>query len=412
MANIVISRIQNRRGRRENLPQPLLPAEVALTSDTSQAWIGQDPSLAVPSINVYSDRLESTAQTVADVNILETRFDENMTVTVFNTLVAELEVAGGVTLVADDILWDDTYRGVIESITGTIVAGTGYTTGDIVTAISATGSGFSATIVDDGGGGIQSVTITSGGSNYRQPNTTFSVATGTGGSVALAVDGSDIYGSSVHIAANPTIDSGNTVSNIGTTIDGLSVTITNRLMTTTPHNAFGAASGNTFVSGSLIVDNHIEAANVVTLMNRVNSTTPGENTGLVYTNLNIELTTNVNEPTTFQVAASDLVTALAIGTNKGYFRMPRSMEVSEVRASLISASTAGAVTIDINQNAVSILSTLLTIDQDEKTSVTAAVTAVLTSDPVVLADDDEITVDIDGAGSGALGLIVTLIGLA
>jgi hypothetical protein len=75
MANIVISRIQHRRGRRENLPQPLLPAEVALTSDTNQAWIGQDPTLAVASINVYSDKLEATAQSIVDNNVLETRFD-------------------------------------------------------------------------------------------------------------------------------------------------------------------------------------------------------------------------------------------------------------------------------------------------------------------------------------------------
>ena len=287
MANIVISRIQHRRGRRENLPQPLLPAEVALTSDTNQAWIGQDPTLAASTINVYADKLEATAQTIVDVNVLETRFDENMTITVFNTLVAELEVAGGVTLVADDILWDDTYRGTIETISfsGT---GVGYTTGDNITAISATGSGFVGTITA-AAGDVTGVTITSGGINFRSANTTFSIA-GGGSGVTLSVAVTDIYGSTVHIAANPTIDAGNTIANIGTTIDGLSATITNRLMATTPHNAFGAASGNTFASSSLVVDNHTEAANVVALMNRVNGTTPGEVTGLVHTNLNIQLT--------------------------------------------------------------------------------------------------------------------------
>ena len=296
MANIVISRIQHRRGRRENLPQPLLPAEVALTSDTGQAWIGQDPALAVPSINVYDDKLEATAQTIVDVNILETRFDENMTITVFNTLVSELEVAGGVTLVEADILWDDTYRGTIETIT-VAVAGTGYTTGDAVTAISSTGSGFIGTIVDDGGGGIDSVTITNGGTNYRSANTTFSIAGGTGGSLTVAV--TDIYGSTVHTATNPIIDVGNTIANVSTTIDGLSTAVTDRLMGELPtptgaNIAFGAASGNTFTSNSLIVDNHTEAENVVALMNRVNGTTPGEVTGLVFTNLNIEITGGTN----------------------------------------------------------------------------------------------------------------------
>jgi len=286
MANIVISRIQHRRGRRENLPQPLLPAEVALTSDTNQAWIGQDPTLAASTINVYADKLESTAQTIVDVNVLETRFDENMTITVFNTLVAELEVAGGVTLVADDILWDDTYRGAIETMS--FVGGTaGATTGDVITAISATGSGFAGTITATAGV-IDGVVITSGGTNFRSANTTFSIAGGTDGSVSVAA--TDIYGSTVHIATNPVIDAGNTIANVGTTIDGLSATITNRLMATTPHLAFGAASGNTFASSSLVVDNHTEAANVVALMNRVNGTTPGEVTGLVHTNLNIQLT--------------------------------------------------------------------------------------------------------------------------
>lgn len=287
MSNIVISRIQHRRGRRENLPQPLLPAEVALTSDTGQAWMGQDPALAVPSINVYSDKLETTAQTIVDANIAETQFDEDFTITIFNTLVAELEADGTTTLVADDILWDSTFRGVIISIT-VDNAGSNYMTGDAVTAVSATGSGFVGTVVDDGGGGIQSITITSGGINYLSTNTTFTLPTAggrTGGVLSIAA--SDVYGSTVHIAANPSIDAGNTIANITSVIAGLSATITNRLIGT-------AAFGGTFASESRLANNHTEAANVVSLINRVNSTSPGEITGLVYTNLNIQVTGGTN----------------------------------------------------------------------------------------------------------------------
>lgn len=287
MSNIVISRIQHRRGRRENLPQPLLPAEVALTSDTSQAWIGQDPALAVPSINVYSDKLESTAQTIVDNNITESQFDENFTITIFNTLVAELEVDGSTTLVADDILWDDTYRGTIVSITSD-GAGSGYNVGDAITAVSATGSGFIGSVLTTTGGpgtSIATVTITSGGINYRSTNTTFVIAGGSGCTLSVAV--TDIYGSTVHIAANLTIDAGNTIANITSVIAGLSATITNRLIGT-------AAFGGTFASSSRLANNHIEAANVVFLINRINSTTPGEITGLVYTNLNIEITGGTN----------------------------------------------------------------------------------------------------------------------
>ena len=87
--------------------------------------------------------------------------------------------------------------------------------------------------------------------------------------------------------------------------------------------------------------------------------------------------------------------------------MPRAIQNLTVRASLLTASTSGAVTVDINKNGSTILSTKLTIDQDEKTSVTAATAAVLTS--ATAAADDEITIDIDGAGTGAKGLIVTLL---
>ena len=55
-------------------------------------------------------------------------------------------------------------------------------------------------------------------------------------------------------------------------------------------------------------------------------------------------------------------------------------------------------------------STVLTIDANEKTSTTAAIPAVLTSTPLSVADDDEFTVDIDVAGTGAIGLKILLLG--
>jgi len=73
-------------------------------------------------------------------------------------------------------------------------------------------------------------------------------------------------------------------------------------------------------------------------------------------------------------------------------------------------STAGSTltTVDINDSGTSVLSTKLTIDASEKTSTTGAAAAVISD--TALADDAEITVDIDGAGTGAKGLKVTLIG--
>lgn len=107
-------------------------------------------------------------------------------------------------------------------------------------------------------------------------------------------------------------------------------------------------------------------------------------------------------------AVSDEITAITVGTAKITFRMPFAMTLNGVRASLTTVSSSGLVTVDINKNGVTILSTKLTIDANEKTSQTAATAAVISSS--ALADDDEITIDIDGAGTGAIGLKVTLIG--
>jgi hypothetical protein len=82
--------------------------------------------------------------------------------------------------------------------------------------------------------------------------------------------------------------------------------------------------------------------------------------------------------------------------------------LTAVRASVFVASSSGGITIDINKNGGSVLSTLLTIDVSTTTSEAAAVPAVISDSAI--ADDDIITIDIDGAGNNAEGLVVTLIG--
>lgn len=110
------------------------------------------------------------------------------------------------------------------------------------------------------------------------------------------------------------------------------------------------------------------------------------------------------------VAASDESTALTAGTAKITFRMPRAVTLTAVRASLTTAQASGSIfTVDINEGGVSILSTKLTIDNTEKTSTTAATPPVISD--ANLADDAEMTIDIDQIGNGtATGLKVTLIG--
>ncbi len=94
---------------------------------------------------------------------------------------------------------------------------------------------------------------------------------------------------------------------------------------------------------------------------------------------------------------------ITTGTAKKTWRLP-ACTVQEVRASLTTASSSGVVTVDINEGGTTILSTKLTIDANEKTSETAATAAVISD--ATIADDAEMTIDIDGAGTGAVGLKV------
>ena len=107
------------------------------------------------------------------------------------------------------------------------------------------------------------------------------------------------------------------------------------------------------------------------------------------------------------IALSDETTAITTGLAKVTFRIPYAMTLYQLpRASLATASTSGIPEVDINKNGTTIFSTRLTIDANEKTSVTAATPAVLST--TTFADDDEVTFDIDVAGTGAKGLKVTL----
>lgn len=118
-------------------------------------------------------------------------------------------------------------------------------------------------------------------------------------------------------------------------------------------------------------------------------------------------------PVQYILDVGDETTAITTGTAKKTFRMPHAMTLTSVRGSLTTAQAAngggGTFTVDINEAGVSVLSTKLTLDNTEKTSTTAAVPAVISDSS--LADDAEITIDVDQVGDGsAAGLKVYLIG--
>lgn len=113
-------------------------------------------------------------------------------------------------------------------------------------------------------------------------------------------------------------------------------------------------------------------------------------------------------PVSLVVALSDETTAITTGNAKVTLRAPYAFTLTGVKASLTTASSSGTPTVDINEGGVSVLSTLLTIDANETTSTTAATPAVISDSAI--ADDAELTFDIDVAGTGAKGLKVYLTG--
>ena len=103
----------------------------------------------------------------------------------------------------------------------------------------------------------------------------------------------------------------------------------------------------------------------------------------------------------FVIAASDEATDLATGTNKVYFRMPYAGTLLAVKATVNTAPTGSTLICDINKAGTSVLGTKLSIDASEKTSDTAASAATITDS--ALANDAEITIDIDQVGSTVAG---------
>lgn len=122
---------------------------------------------------------------------------------------------------------------------------------------------------------------------------------------------------------------------------------------------------------------------------------------------------SIKESVALVVGVGDETTAISAGSNKRRFRAPFAFTITEARASLASAQSSGTVvTVDVNQGGNSIFSTVLTIDNNEVTSTTAATPSVLNSSYVSVADDALIAIDIDACdgSTAAAGLKIALIG--
>ena len=111
--------------------------------------------------------------------------------------------------------------------------------------------------------------------------------------------------------------------------------------------------------------------------------------------------TSAHKPTqSFITACSDETTALTTGI-KSYWRTPYAFTISAVSASVTTAPTGANITVDILQDGVSILTTNITIDATEKTSITAAIPPVILTS--ALTYDSEISINLTVVGSTIAG---------
>jgi len=107
---------------------------------------------------------------------------------------------------------------------------------------------------------------------------------------------------------------------------------------------------------------------------------------------NVDDTTDLNKPIstatqavidalpyTLSAACSDINSDLAVGTNKARFAMPFGMELTEVFTGLGDVPTGSNFITDIQLNGTTILSTLISIDAGENTSLTATTPPVIST---------------------------------
>src|SRR5688572_19078696 len=118
-------------------------------------------------------------------------------------------------------------------------------------------------------------------------------------------------------------------------------------------------------------------------------------TGVTGTLANSNLSTAIRTKD-FPFSVTDEVIPITTGTGILKFRATRAMTLTGIRASLNVAQASGSiVTIDVNEGGATILSTKLTFDNTETTTVTAAAAPVISDTSI--ADNAEITIDIDQA---------------
>lgn len=123
---------------------------------------------------------------------------------------------------------------------------------------------------------------------------------------------------------------------------------------------------------------------------------------------------------TIAIVCSDRATTIVVATDVGSYVLPWALTLTDIQAQLLVAHTSGTFTVDANVAGSTILSTKLTIDANELSSITAATpyafapftATTIRSKVVQIPKGSKLSVDVDDDGSGGTpkGLIVTFIG--
>jgi hypothetical protein len=172
----------------------------------------------------------------------------------------------------------------------------------------------------------------------------------------------------VYVACDPSVDPNNSIANVA--LEALASPVATQVIETyslgaqtivaAGHAPPNATSPREFVSKFLTLEDQDAATHVAKLINRINSTTPGEATGLVHTDLNIEIGSTVvsitshNHP--YDMAFFVGGTADTTDIQVGAFLVTRAVTVSAAGGHLAKCEVAPDATViyPIERNGVSV----------------------------------------------------------